>query len=301
MEKILIIDDSLLQAESLLQILEQDYSVELCHNGPDGMKKAIAFQPSLILLDVIMPEMNGFEVLHRLKENEKTKDIPVIIITSLSDSGNEEKGLTMGAVDYIIKPFRPTIVKARVKTHTELAVYRRTIEQLAMLDCLTGLPNRRSYESRSQLEWSRCMRNQQPLSIGLLDIDYFKQYNDNYGHPKGDEALRQVTMAIRGKLRRASDFAARYGGEEFIFILPETPCAPGERLAREICMEVENLQIPHAHSKASGFITVSIGGITIVPPKGAFFSAALDIVDTMLYQAKGNGRNNVCWKALESL
>lgn len=295
MEKILIIDDSRLQAQALKNILINDYLIETSQTGADGIEKAVTWNPSLILLDIVMPVMNGFEILARLRADENCKNIPVIMITSLSDVGNEEKGLTLGAVDYIIKPFTAGIVKARVNTHIQLYQYRKTIESLAMLDGLTGIPNRRYYDEQSKREWQRAMRKGTHLSVALLDIDFFKQYNDRYGHPSGDAAIKIVAQTLKGCLRDRNDFAARYGGEEFVFIMPETPAKRGLELAQQICDEVRNQHIPHADSKISEYLTVSIGGMTVIPKENDDFSSYFKIVDAMLYNAKKKGRNTVIW------
>lgn len=298
METILIVDDSILQGMALKNILDQDYQVKLCQSGEEALELAASLLPSLILLDVIMPGIDGFETLTRLKRQPATQNIPVILITSLSDVGNEEKGLKIGAVDYIVKPFNSSIVLARVHTHTQLYSFRRAFEELAMIDGLTGIPNRRYYDDQSKSEWFRAMRDQRPLSIGLLDVDFFKQYNDIYGHPSGDEILIQLANALKTHFGCSSDFAARYGGEEFVFLMPDTSGDQGYQAARKICRGIEELGIHHEGAKA-GVLTVSIGGVTVVPHNGQDYLDCFQIVDDMLYQAKNNGRNTVAWKCLE--
>lgn len=300
MEKILIVDDSLLQATALKNILPEDYHVEICQSGEEAIKLAGSTLPALILLDIIMSGLNGFETLVKLKEQASTQNIPVILITSLSDVGNEEKGLSMGAVDYIVKPFNPSIVRARVHTHIQLYSYRKAFETLAMIDGLTGIPNRRYYDDHSMSEWFRAKRDQQPLSIGLMDVDLFKQYNDIYGHPKGDQALIHLAHSVTSQMRRASDFAARYGGEEFVFLLPNTPSNHASHIARRICQGIEALQIPHKASPV-GVLTVSIGGITVIPSNSQDYSVFFQTVDDMLYSAKKSGRNTVVWSCQDAV
>ena len=294
MEKILVVDDSILQGTALKNILAGKYNVFMCQSGEEAIEEAAILMPSLILLDVIMQGISGFETLTLLKEQASTKNIPVILITSLADVGNEEKGLGMGAVDYIVKPFNASIVQARVHTHTQLYSYRKAFETLAMIDGLTGIPNRRYYDDQSESEWFRAMRDERPLSIGLMDVDFFKQYNDIYGHPKGDEVLIKLAGCLSGYLRRAIDFAARYGGEEFVFLMPNTPGVHAKRIAGEICRGIEALGIPHKASK-TGTLTVSIGGITVVPAKGQSYSKSFKTVDDMLYRSKKTGRNKASW------
>lgn len=294
MDTILIVDDSILQGMTLKNILAENYDVHICRSGEEAIEEAAVLMPSLILLDIIMQGISGFETLALLKEQASTKNIPVILITSLNDIGNEEKGLGMGAVDYIVKPFNACIVRARVHTHIQLYSYRKAFETLAMLDGLTGIPNRRYYDDQSESEWFRAMRDRQPLSIGLMDVDYFKQYNDIYGHPAGDEALKQLAGFLSSQLHRASDFAARYGGEEFVFLMPNTPGVHAKRIACRICEGIKALGISHKASQ-TGVLTVSIGGITVVPAKGQSYAKSFKKVDDMLYRAKKTGRNMALW------
>lgn len=295
MERILIIDDSIVQASILKRILQDEYEVDLCTDSNQGLRLTQEKAFSLILLDVIMPGRDGFEVLTQLKKQELSRDVPVILITSLSDVVDEEKGLLLGAVDYIVKPFNAHIVQARVRTHTQLYAYRRTFADLALTDGLTGIPNRRNYNERAAREWTRAVRDRSPLSIGLVDIDFFKQYNDHYGHPKGDEVLRRVAQTVAGHLHMAVDFAGRYGGEEFVFLLPDTIEEHGKHIAHEICDSVHALNIPHEKSSISDWITVSIGGMTVTPAPGDDYAVSFKIVDDMLYHAKRSGRNRVMW------
>ncbi len=293
MEKILIVDDSLLQGTALKNILIEKYDVHMCHSGEDAIKEVASLMPSLILLDVIMQGINGFETLTLLKEQVFTKNIPVILITSLDDAGNEEYGLKLGAVDYITKPFNASVVLARVQTHIQLYSYRKAFETLSMMDGLTGIPNRRYYDEQSESEWFRAMRDETPISIGLVDVDFFKQYNDIYGHPNGDEALKQIAHYLHTH-RRIGDFAARYGGEEFVFLLPNTSGRIAKRIACDLCQGIEMLGIPHKASK-TGVITISIGGITVTPAKGQSYDKSFKMVDDMLYKSKKTGRNKVSW------
>ena len=296
MDNILLIDDSKFNIRVLTCILEDNYSVYSSNNGKEGIELAKTVFPSLILVDIIMPGMDGFEVLTKLKQYECTKDIPVIFITSISNIESEEKGFSLGAVDYITKPFSPSIVKARVKTHIDLFRYRKKIENMAMLDGLTSVLNRRGYNIKIQSEWETAIKYQNPLSILILDIDCFKQYNDNYGHLKGDDVIKLVASTAENVLKDTSGIIARYGGEEFIIILPNTNHENGFKIAENIRISIENLEIEHLYSKSNKpFLTVSVGGMDIIPSKESKLEDFINIVDCALYQAKDLGRNRSFW------
>ena len=189
MEKILIVDDSPVQAAKLKSILDNDYDVTIAQTAEDGLRYTHAGGFSLVLLDVVMPGMDGFTLLKKLQEEIITQSVPVILITSLSDTKNEYYGLTLGAVDYITKPFNPLIVKARVDTHIKLYNYRKQVEYQSKTDQLTGVANRRHHDDYSLVKWSEATRLQIPFSVCMFDIDHFKMFNDTFGHPAGDKVI----------------------------------------------------------------------------------------------------------------
>ncbi len=294
MEKILIIDDSPVQAAHLKSILEKDYQITTVQEPQTGLDYAREQDFSLILLDVVMPGMDGFVLLKKLQEEVATRHIPVILITSLSDIENEQRGLTLGAVDYIYKPFHPLIVKARVNTHIKLYQYRKQVEYQSMTDQLTGIANRRRYERVSMQKWQEAIRLKVPFSICMMDIDHFKKYNDTFGHPAGDTVITAVAATAGRYLRRNTDFLARYGGEEFVaFMLGDSSKQAFEQM-RRVRGAVEELHIPHSGS-VSEWVTISVGGTTVVPKRGDSFGTYLKIADAMLYDAKRFGRNRVAW------
>ena len=196
MENILIVDDSRLQAVQLESILEDEYDITVAQTAEEGLGLARDKNFSLILLDVIMPGMDGFELLKRLQEEIVTQSVPVILITSLSDAQNEQRGLILGAVDYITKPFNPLIVKARVNTHIKLYNYRRQVEYQSRTDQLTGIANRRQHDRYSFTKWNEAARLQIPFSVCMLDIDRFKAYNDTFGHHAGDKVIAAVAKTV---------------------------------------------------------------------------------------------------------
>ncbi len=294
MEKILIVDDSRLQAAQLKVILDEDYDITIAQTAEDGLSYASVGGYSLILLDVVMPGMDGFTLLKKLQEKIITQNVPVILITSLSDIESEHKGLMLGAVDYITKPFHPMIVKARVNTHVKLYQYRKQIEYQSMTDQLTGLANRRQYDYHSVIRWKEAARLQVFFTICMFDIDHFKAYNDTYGHPAGDKVIASVARVLSSYLQRTTDFVARYGGEEFVAFLMGDPAKKAFDYLKKIRQAVEDLHIPHDPATAQ-WVTISIGGVTALPQNAMSYEAYLKIADTMLYDAKRYGRNKVVW------
>ena len=294
MENVLIVDDSPVQAAQLKSILDDEYTVTTVHTAADGLNAASRGDFSLILLDVVMPDMDGFTLLKLLQEQFITHHLPVILITSLGDIQNEQRGLTLGAVDYIVKPFHPLIVKARVHTHIKLYQYRKQVESQSMTDQLTGVANRRRHDQYSQIKWQEAVRLQVPFSICMFDIDKFKAYNDTFGHPAGDKVIASVAQTASSFLRRTTDFFARYGGEEFVAFLVGDEAEKAFAHLRTVRQAVEDLHIPHSPS-IGPWVTVSISGVTVLPKASASYDTYLKIADAMLYDAKRFGRNQVVW------
>ncbi len=294
MDKILVIDDSAVQAEFLCSILRDNYEVTTCHTAAEGLQAAKEGNFSLILLDVIMPDMDGFMLLRELKGTTLTQHIPVILLTSLADIQYEERGLLLGAVDYVAKPFSPVIIKARVNTHIQLYQYQTHFKQQAMVDDLTGVANRRRYEGESAAKWQEALRFGIPFSICMFDIDKFKMYNDTFGHPAGDQVIASVAKTASSYFRRATDLFARYGGEEFVAVFMGSDGKSAYDFMRTIRQAVEDLRIPH-NASVSPWVTISIGGVTLIPKAGDSYDTYLKIADTMLYDAKRMGRNRVVW------
>lgn len=291
--KILIVDDEKVNIDVLVGLLKPYYRTIVAKSGEQAFQRLEnPSLPDLILLDIMMPGLDGYEVCRKFKNNPATRHIPVIFITSKTDEQDEALGFKVGAVDYITKPFSPLIVWARVKTHIELKRRGDMLERLAGLDGLTGIANRRSFDRFLDEEWRRSLRKGHDISILMLDIDFFKNYNDHYGHPQGDECLKQVAGVIAQAMPRAGDFAARYGGEEFACVLPETDREGALAVAERILHRVRELKIPHAQSKVEPYLTVSIGAATVMAPKVDARAAELVAMgDQALYRAKEEGRN----------
>jgi diguanylate cyclase (GGDEF)-like protein len=291
---VLIVDDSPINIEHLAQVLKPDYNIKVANSGESALEVAKNQTPDLILLDIVMPQMDGYAVCRRLKADDTTRNIPVIFITTKSETEDETRGLTLGAVDYITKPFRTPIVKARIKTHIQLKHKSDLLEQLALIDALTNLPNRRRFEQILKREWGRSRRSQSPLSIVMLDIDHFKEFNDHYGHLAGDGCLNRVAQALTLPLKRPADSIFRYGGEEFIAVLPETDHAVALSLAEKMRGQVAKLLIPHAYSHSDHpYISISLGVATVVPNSRYAPNDLVASADKLLYSAKNAGRNCV--------
>jgi len=295
-QKVLVADDDAINRQVLASLLKPDYVVLLAKTGEQALERAVRHLPDLVLLDVMMPDMNGYEVLRLLRADPQTAHIQVIFITGKGRPEDEARGLKMGAADYITKPFNATVVVARVATHLQVVRQRRLLEHLAHMDGLTELANRRSFDEAYQAEWQRATRHGHALSVAILDIDFFKQFNDHYGHPAGDRALRAVARSARGAMRRPGDMAARYGGEELVVIMPETDAAQARHVAESIREAVAQLLVPHEYSGASPVLTVSIGGATLAPGGQESASTLFDAADSALYGAKAGGRNRVQWR-----
>jgi len=295
---ILIVDDNPTNIQVLNEVLGDDYEILFATNGKDGIHIAREEQPDLILLDIMMPEMDGYHVCRELKESLRTKDIPVIFVTAMSEAEDETNGLEMGAVDYIIKPINPPIVKARVRNHLELKRQRDLLRNLSNIDGLTGIPNRRRLDELLEQEWARAARNQTPLSVMMIDIDFFKQFNDHYGHLAGDDCLKAIAQLLATSARRPADFVARYGGEEFVCILPDTDYVGAKALAEQVRKNVEMLAIPHQSSQVAEVVTVSIGVASVAAPHEDTPNGLIKAADAKLYEAKRKGRNRIAGKQL---
>jgi len=296
-QKVLVADDDAINREVLGELLKPEYTVLLARNGVQALERAARHLPDLILLDVMMPDMDGYEVLRRLRADPQTAQIAVIFISGLDRPEDEANGLKMGASDYIVKPFNQTVVMARVALHLQVVRQRRMLERLANIDGLTELANRRRFDEMFALEWQRARRSGRTLSLALLDIDAFKQFNDRYGHPAGDRALRSVARVTGAAMRRPGDLAARYGGEELLLLMPETDVDAAQALAESVREAVLALNIAHEASSVTPLLTVSIGGATLDIAGDEQPSDLFEATDAQLYRAKQAGRNQVWWRA----
>lgn len=299
--RLLVVDDQPINIQSLYRVFCADHQVFVATGGVQALEVAVQQRPDLILLDLEMDDLHGFEVCRRLKADPVTAEIPVIFVTAHGGEAMECQGLQVGAVDFISKPINPVIVRARVHTHLTLKRQADQLREMAFLDGLTGLNNRRSLDERLMRESRHALRRKQPMSLLLIDVDFFKRFNDRYGHQAGDDALRQVGAVLKSNMLRPIDLAARYGGEEFVCMLPETPLDGALAVAERLRQGVARLNIAHAANDAddaTGTVSVSIGvaclqGSSDNPPEDLIAAA-----DHCLYEAKRAGRNRVVGCAL---
>jgi diguanylate cyclase (GGDEF)-like protein len=296
--RIMIVDDIPGNIRTLAEILKDDNNISMVTTGQEALEIAAAKQPDLILLDVVMPEMNGYEVCEKLKADPATRDIPIIFVTGQNEDRDEALGLELGAADYVTKPAKPAILKARVRNHIETKWQKEALVRLSNIDGLTGVANRRHFDHFLEQEWRRGVRGSLGLAIIMLDIDHFKKYNDHFGHGAGDECLKKVATTLNKSLLRSTDLLARYGGEEFAAILPQVERYGTERVAEKMRANIEGLMIPHPKSDTSEHVTVSMGCASIFPTRGGSPKPLLEAADEMLYAAKENGRNQFKSKLL---
>jgi diguanylate cyclase (GGDEF)-like protein len=287
--KLLIVDDQPINIRLLNALFRTDYQILMATDGPQAIKLCIEYLPDLVLLDIVMPIMDGYEVLARLRADELTKEIPVVFITAQSDEADEERGLDLGAVDFISKPIKPAIVRARVRSHLLLKTQSDMLRHIALMDGLTGIPNRRRFEESAPAEWRRCARDMTALSIALIDVDFFKRYNDRYGHQMGDECLKKVAHTLASLVRRPYDLVARYGGEEFICLLPNTEERGAVELSHTLLDGVRALGIDHIDSDVDRIVTISVGVATAHPNRGGDLQWLIASADRQLYKAKLSG------------
>ena len=290
---VLIVDDEPLNVRLLNEILREDYDIRFATRGKQALEVAEEQAPDLILLDVVMPEMDGYEVCRQLKADPATADVPVIFLSSLHRDDDVIRGLDLGAVDYIGKPFNAQIVRLRVRLHMELKRARDVLADLSQTDGLTGIANRMRFDDVLDREWVRASRSGQPLSLVLVDIDHFKLFNDHYGHLAGDDCLRQVARSLASCIERPTDLVARYGGEEMACVLPDTPAAGALRVAERLLAAVRDLAIPHARSGAGDHVTISLGVATAIPTADTTHRELVSAADEALYRAKEAGRDRI--------
>ncbi|MCL2840379.1 MAG: diguanylate cyclase [Defluviitaleaceae bacterium] len=291
---ILIVDDTPMQLKTLSKMLSSQYDVILAQGGEEGLKLAYENNIDLMLLDLNMPDLSGFEVLSHLKASEKTKDIPVIFITGSESYEDELEALLLGAIDFIRKPFVNAIVNLRVELHMRLIEQMRIIERHSLIDGLTGANNRRCFDKVIEREWRRALREKEWISMLFIDIDKFKVFNDTYGHLNGDACLKAVVDTMQHVVKRGGDHVFRWGGEEFAVLLPNTAIEGAIIVAEELRKAIA--ETPIKCDDKNTYVTVSVGVGTIIPDNRDYIKGVevfCTKLDKALYRAKENGRNRV--------
>ena len=296
---ILIVDDESANIQSLAQALggagpEAPYALRFAKSGEQALLLAHSAQPDLILLDVVLPGMNGLATLAKLQADPITHEIPVIFVTARDEIDEEASGLEMGAVDYITKPFSPAIVRARVRTHLELKRQREFEAQRARMDGLTGIANRRAFDEEIQRYWAIPTSELAPeqLKLLLIDVDFFKRYNDRAGHSAGDECLRQLARSLQQTFGRQHQLVARLGGEEFAVLIQGGSLAQHAQRALDA---VAAMALAHPDSPLSDYVSISLGALERSVEANPI--ELLQAADVLLYQAKQQGRNRCCARA----
>ena len=316
---ILIVDDkpeNLFVLEALIETME--CNIIMAESGNEALDLMRKVDFALVLLDVKMPGMNGFETAELMRGSERTKAIPIIFITATyMEKWSVFKGYEVGAVDYLLKPIDSIILRSKVRVFLDLFQQKKLLkiqaelleskvnellelqkvnfhlENLSSLDGLTGIPNRRNFDQFIEMSWKNAMREQQPLSVVMVDIDYFKVYNDNYGHLQGDDCLTLVAKTLVSSLKRPIDLVARYGGEEFIAVLPNTDKEGALFVAERMRKSIEKLAMKHDQSQVANCVTISLGVVEIIPQQSDSIVDLISSVDNALYIAKQEGRNKV--------
>lgn len=301
---VLIVDDDPVAVRVISKVLGDQATVCVATNGWDAVDLARTANPDLILLDAELPGLGGFDVCRRIKAMPEVEHVPVVIITSHRDEAFELEGFDAGASDFVTKPVNHQLLRVRIRSHLRVKWMADELRSSARTDQLTAIANRRRFDEVLANEWSRAHRSGEALTVILLDVDYFKRFNDRYGHPAGDDCLRRVAGALHAACLRPGDLVARYGGEEFGVILPETPLSGATCVAKRLLESVTRLAIPHDSSLAASCVSMSAGVASYrqphsYPPSRRILSGEVNSAqlgqlladaDSALYAAKEAGR-----------
>lgn len=324
---VLLVDDQAMVAEGIRRMLmDEDMEFHYCSDPKMAIQTALDIGATTILQDLVMPNVDGLTLVRFYHNHPATRDIPVIVLSSKDDPKIKSDAFNSGATDYLVKLPDKVELIARIKAHSrsfmaqlerdqafaELRNMQQQLEEanaqlqqrnveldrLATMDGLTGLANRRHFDKVLENEWQRGAREKTKLSLIMIDIDFFKFYNDHYGHQGGDDCLMQVSTALQNVVCRSADLVARYGGEEFVVVLPNTPAEGAMIMAEKLCQAVRGLKIEHKFSKASKVVTISMGVATMIPMSELPEAILITAADQALYEAKEEGRNRACQAAI---
>lgn len=307
--KVLVVEDSKVTMKALCRYLEGMGIVHLTQavSGQEAIEAFRKERPDIVLLDAMLPDIDGFDIAKKLRDMERGNEwTAIIFLTSLDKDADVARGIEMGGDDYLVKPVSAAVLQAKVRAMGRLVTMQRglvdvtqkqtttnkRLQRLTTIDGLTGIGNRRSFDDFAVREWRRCVRMKKPMSIVMVDVDHFKQYNDTYGHQEGDACLKLVAALVARSAPRAGDLAARYGGEEFALILGETALDGAMWVANLIRQQLEDRNLAHSASKL-GYVTVSCGVASVLPDDSLALEDLLKAADNALYTAKDQGRNRV--------
>jgi diguanylate cyclase (GGDEF)-like protein len=305
---LMVDDDPAMRMHLRVRLEREGYRIAEAKNGREGLALCQTQPPDIILLDALMPDIDGFEFCAQVQTFPNGQHIPILMITGLDDRTSVDRAFAAGAADYITKPVHWAVLRQRLRRliqqaqlQMKLEAANHELQRLAAMDGLTQLANRRRFDEYLQQEWQRMLREQLPLSLVLCDIDYFKPYNDTYGHQAGDRCLQQVAQTLQKAVRRPADLIARYGGEELAIILPNTQPEGAAHIAQKVCTAIKDLAIPHASSTVHSCITISAGAAGIIPPFDLSVEDLIAAADRALYRAKAEGRDRCCLDPKASL
>jgi len=311
---VLLVDDQPIVGEAVRRALAGHSGVNFhyCSDPAEAITVAHAIKPTVILQDLVMPGVEGLALVRQYRADSRTRNIPIIVLSSKEEAAVKSEAFMAGANDYLVKLPDAIELIARIRYHSKaylnqiqrdeayqalhqsqrkLVEINIELQRLTMIDGLTGLSNRRYFDEFLAMQWKLAIRDQKPISLLMIDVDDFKGYNDTYGHLAGDEVLKLVAATIQESFRRPTDVTARFGGEEFVVILPSTPQAALRLLGDRLCRQVENLNLPHADSTVGKWVTVSIGGTSTIPRSSEPFLPFIQDADEALYEAKRAGKN----------
>ena len=311
---VLLVDDQAMVGEAVRRTLLNQPGIDFhyCSDPAKAITVAEQIRPTVILQDLVMPGIDGLTLVRRYRANPATREIPIVVLSTAEDPAVKGDAFTAGANDYLVKLPSQIELVARIRYHSksysnqlqrdeayralrvsqqQLTEKNIELERLTQVDGLTEICNRRHFNEHIQMEWSRSLRDQSPLSVLMIDIDDFKQYNDTYGHLGGDEALKQVASTLQLNANRATDLVARYGGEEFALIMTTTPLSGASFMAEKLRVAVRGLQLMHDGSTLAGHLTVSVGGASTIPQRDGSSVQLIEAADKALYEAKRSGKD----------
>jgi diguanylate cyclase (GGDEF)-like protein len=296
---VLIVDDERIIRSVLHRVLAQDgYQIHEAEDGQQCLNYCQTDLPDIILLDAKMPIMDGFDCCQKLQQEYHEDCPPILMVTALDDEKSIDNAFAVGAIDYVTKPINWAVLRQRVRRLIQTGWAIKELKQLAFMDSLTQLPNRRRFDEYIHQEWQKLLRAHAPLSLILCDIDFFKAYNDSYGHLAGDACLRQVAQLIQDSLEHRANLATRYGGEEFAIVLPNISIAAAKTIAEKIKDRIHTYKIEHKYSSIKPYITLSFGVTCTTPTKEQSVEQLIDAADRALYEAKQKGRDRIACLSL---